>query len=60
LSLPASVESVLLSENNIGIVEPGSFSDKTNLTDVDLRSNLLRQLELSAIAVKAVGSLGKA
>ena len=61
LSLPSSVERALLRENRIRLVEPGSFSEKENLTLVDLRVNLLRQLELSAVAVKssAAGSAGK-
>ena len=61
LSLPSSVEWALLGENRIRVVEPGSFAEKENLTSVDLRGNLLRQLELSAIAVKsaAAGSAGK-
>ncbi len=59
LSLPSSVEQALLRDNRIRSVQPGSFAEKVNLTEVDLRKNLLRQLELSAIAVNTAGALGK-
>ena len=60
LSLPSSVERAQLRENRIRLVEPGSFSEKENVTVVDLRANLLRQLELSAVAVKSSANAGSA
>lgn len=51
LSLPASLEYVILNENSIATVEPNTFINKQNLSRVELTSNHLERLELASMAI---------
>eukprot|EP00095_Tigriopus_kingsejongensis_P011075 maker-scaffold23_size669530-snap-gene-5.21 protein:Tk11075 transcript:maker-scaffold23_size669530-snap-gene-5.21-mRNA-1 annotation:"protein toll" len=51
LSLPSSIEFVALERNRIKHVVAGTFQNKSNLRRVDLTSNLIRQLQLPALAI---------
>lgn len=51
LSLPSSLEYVLLNENNIGSIAPNTFINKLNLSRVELTSNHLERLDLSSLAI---------
>jgi Leucine-rich repeat (LRR) protein len=52
LSLPNSLESVFLRENKIKSVAPSTFLEKSHLARVDLTSNLIKQLQLTALAIE--------
>ena len=51
LSLPPSLEYVILNENRLSIIEPNTFVNKMNLSRVDLTSNHLERLDLSSLAI---------
>ncbi|KAF4525239.1 hypothetical protein B566_EDAN013201 [Ephemera danica] len=51
LSLPNSVEIFFANNNQITRVAPGTFSEKRNLTRVDLYANELEYLDLSALVI---------
>ena len=48
-SLPHSLRHVTLSDNQIAVIEPNTFADKTNLSRVDLYGNQLVTLNLNAL-----------
>ena len=51
LSLPASLEYVILNENSISTIEPNTFINNVNLSRVELTSNHLERLALSSLAI---------
>lgn len=51
LSLPNSLEYVILNHNKIGGVAPNTFINKLNLSRVELTSNHLERLDLSSLAI---------
>ena len=51
LSLPPSLEYVILNENRLSIIEPNTFVNKMNLSRVELTSNHLERLDLSSLAI---------
>lgn len=53
LSLPKKIEVVNLSENKIRHVAPATFQMKTKLKSVDLTDNLIKQLQISALAIRS-------
>lgn len=52
-SLPHSVRTVVLSDNQISVIEPNTFADKANLSRVDLYANQLVTLNLNALRLSA-------
>lgn len=52
-SLPHGLRVVTLSDNQISVVEPNTFADKTNLSRVDLYGNQLVTLNLNALRLSA-------
>ena len=55
MSLLSSLESVVLKENWIKSVQPGTFGAKANLAKVDLTANQIRLLQMPALAVQIKG-----
>ncbi|XP_051163645.1 toll-like receptor 6 [Leptopilina boulardi] len=53
-NLPNSLELIFLNDNLITLVEPQTFFDKENLTRVDLYSNQIVRMELSAFQLSQV------
>ena len=53
LSLPQSLETILLGKNRIREVAEGIFGDKERLQRVDLAGNGIRQLEADALLVSS-------
>ena len=51
LSLPPSLEYVILNENRLSIIEPNTFVNKMNLSRVELTSNHLQRLDLASLAI---------
>ncbi len=55
LSLPDSVEEVVLAANELEALEAGAFAGKTRLRRVDLTNNRLRTVALAALASEPQG-----
>ena len=51
LSLPDSLEYVMLHENSISSIAPNTFINKLNLSRVELTSNHLQRLDLASLAI---------
>ena len=51
LSLPPSLEYVILNKNHLAVIEPNTFINKLNLSRVELTSNHLERLDLSSLAI---------
>ena len=58
LSLPASLETVILSRNSISSIEANIFEDKANLVRVDLSENRLEHLKLESLFIGKVSQNG--
>jgi Leucine-rich repeat (LRR) protein len=52
--VPHSLELLFVDNNQINLVEPYTFKNKTNLMEVDLRGNNLAHLELASIIISEV------
>lgn len=53
-SIPDNIEHFFVNNNLIDIIQPGTFSRKTNLTRVVLNGNMIRSLEMSSLALPLV------
>ncbi|XP_050423384.1 toll-like receptor 6 [Adelges cooleyi] len=53
-SIPDGVEILLMNDNQIMTVEPGTFLKKANITRVDMYSNHIVQLDINAIRLPPV------
>ena len=51
LSIPVSLEHVILNNNRIDHIEPSTFADKPSLAKVELKSNLMRKLDVSSLII---------
>ena len=54
LSLPSSLETIVLSRNDIRGLEPKLFEDKPNLTRVELAANQIKHLDLDSLYIGKV------
>lgn len=54
LSIPNSIELLFINNNNINLIHPNSFVDKTTLTRVDLYANALKKLQLHTLRLPPI------
>ncbi|XP_015187059.1 PREDICTED: slit homolog 2 protein-like [Polistes dominula] len=54
LSVPDSVELLFINNNYISIVHPNTFTEKVNLTRVDMYANMIETMELTALLLTRV------
>lgn len=59
MNVPNSVELLFINNNLISTIESRTFIDKTNLTRVDLYSNLLQKLQLDHLRIAPSVSIAK-
>lgn len=52
--VPQSLELLFVDNNQIHLVEPYTFKNKTNLLEVDLRGNMLSHLDLKSLLISEV------
>ncbi|XP_076236814.1 toll-like receptor 7 [Calliopsis andreniformis] len=54
LSVPDSVELLFINNNYISVVRPNTFTDKVNLTRVDMYANMIETMELTSLLLTKV------
>lgn len=54
LSVPDSVELLFINNNYINVVRPNTFTDKVNLTRVDMYANMIETMELTSLLLTKV------
>ncbi|NP_001013379.1 18-wheeler precursor [Apis mellifera] len=54
LSVPDSVELLFINNNYINLVRPNTFTDKVNLTRVDMYANMIETMELTSLLLTKV------
>jgi Leucine-rich repeat (LRR) protein len=59
MNVPNSVELLFINNNLISTIESRTFIDKTNLTRVDLYSNLLQKLQLDHLRIAPSASISR-
>ncbi|RWS27335.1 toll-like protein [Leptotrombidium deliense] len=55
-SIPNQIETLILRNNKISVIQPFAFVAKHNVTLVDLRNNSLSNLDINALRLKAITS----